>query len=376
ASAPILLALVDRSVRALRPFTTLYGILAAAALAALLDTVARGRSIYSLLGAYRAATSRSYSTHDVLRYLLYHVAELDLYLGVVPFAALLALWLAPRRTHPRTRAFGVASLAIVFWVVLEVAAFASQESLRIEERNMFYVAPLALVALLALAEEDVVTRRRLPLVAAAATAAVLPVFIPFPRFITTSAISDTFALLPWWWIQDHGVVLANLRWVALGAAVAAAALLFLPRRVAFVLPVLVGAYFVATSFVAENGRHGIHLASVGSRWAGSHEVHMDWIDRAVGTRATVDYVWSGGNPYTVWENEFFNRSFRHVYSLGGSASDPLTEMSVARRGDGDLVAGGRVLHAQYALADGSTELRGRLVAADPLGVRLYRVDGP
>src|SRR5581483_10735796 len=153
ASAPILLALVDRSVRALRPFTTLYGILAAAAVAALLDTVARGRSIYSLLGAYRAATDRSYSAHDVVRYLLYHVAELDLYLGIVPFAALVAIWLAPRQASERTRAFAVASFSILVWLVPEVAAFASQESLRIEERNMFYVAPLALIALLALAEE-------------------------------------------------------------------------------------------------------------------------------------------------------------------------------------------------------------------------------
>ena len=376
ATAPILLALVERRVRVLRPFVTLYGILGAAAAAALLDTVARGRSIYSLLGAYRAATNRSYSPHDVVRYLLYHVAELDLYLGIVPFAALLAIWLAPRRATERVRAFAVASFAIVAWLVLEVAAFASQESLRIEERNMFYVAPLALIALLALAEEGVVTRRRLPLLAAASASAVLPFFIPFPRFITTSAVSDTFALLPWWWIQDQGIVLADLRWVALGVAILAAALVFVPRRLAVVLPLLVGAYFVATSFVVDNGRHGIHLASVGSRWAGSHEVHVNWIDRAVGPNATVDYVWSGANPYTIWENEFFNRSFRHVYNLGGSAADPLTETPVTRRSDGDLVAAGRVLSAQYVLADGSTEVKGDLVAQDPLGVRLYRVDGP
>ena len=376
ATAPILLALVERSVRALRPFITLYGILAAGAFAALLDTVARGRSVYSLLGAYRAATNRSYSPHDVVRYLLYHVAELDLYLGIVPFAALLAIWLAPRRASQRTRIFAVASFAIVAWLVLEVATFASQESLRIEERNMFYVAPLALIALLGLAEEGIVTRRRAPLLVAAAVAAVLPVFIPFPRFITTSAISDTFALLPWWWIQDHGIVLADLRWVALGVAVVAAALLFVPRRLAVVLPVLVGVYFVATSVVVENGRHGIHLASVGSRWAGSHEVHMDWIDRAVGDKATVDYVWSGADPYTIWENEFFNRSFRRVYSLSGSTADPLPETPVTRRSNGDLVAGGTVLHAQYVLADGSTEVHGKLLATDPVGVRLYRVDGP
>jgi hypothetical protein len=376
ATAPLLLALAERRARTLRPFATLYSILGAAAGIALLDTVARGRSVYSLLGAYRAATSRTYTVSGVLHYLLYHVAELDLYLGVVPFAALLALWLTSGRRSYRVRAFAAGSFAIVFWLVIEVAAFASEQSLRIEERNMFYVAPLALVALLALAEDELATTRRLPLAIAAVAAAVLPFFIPFSRFITTSAVSDTFGLLPWWWIQDHWVSMGDLRWLALGLGAAAAALVFLPRRVVLVLPVLVGAYFVATSFVVENGRHGIHLDSVGSRWAGIHGQHVDWIDRAVGTNAKVDYVWSGANPYTIWENEFFNRSLRRVYSLGGSASDPLTETPVTRRSSGELVADGRVVNAQYVLADGSTEVHGELVAQDPIGVRLYRVGGP
>ena len=150
-----------------------------------------------------------------------------------------------------------------------MAAFASQRSVdRIEERNIFYLAPLALVPLAGLAADGVVPRRRRAVLAAALVAGLLPAAIPFDRFITTSAVSDTFALLPWWWIQDHGIHLANLRWVALAVSVAAAALLFLPRRLALVLPALIGAYFVATALVVENGRHGIHLASVGSLWAG------------------------------------------------------------------------------------------------------------
>ena len=39
---------------------------------------------------------------------LYHLAELDLYLGVLPFAALLALWLRRARRRPRVRG-GVAA---------------------------------------------------------------------------------------------------------------------------------------------------------------------------------------------------------------------------------------------------------------------------
>ena len=76
------------------------------------------------------------------RYLLWHVAELDLALGVVGFAALIAMWLSPRSTSAGARAFAAASLSITVLLVLEVAAFASMQSFRIEERNDFYVAPV------------------------------------------------------------------------------------------------------------------------------------------------------------------------------------------------------------------------------------------
>src|SRR2546430_16720732 len=118
------------------------------AVLALVATIARGRSPLSLLGAYRAATSSGYSVGNVLHYLLWHVAELDLYVGVMPFAALLALWFAPRAADPSARAFAAATFPVTGFLGVEVAAFASTQSRRIGERNMFYVAAFALIALL------------------------------------------------------------------------------------------------------------------------------------------------------------------------------------------------------------------------------------
>ena len=69
AIAPVLFA-----GRRLRPFATLYGIFGGAVVLALLATVARGRSPLTLLGAYRAATSSTYTVGGVLRFFLYHVA--------------------------------------------------------------------------------------------------------------------------------------------------------------------------------------------------------------------------------------------------------------------------------------------------------------
>ena len=159
-TAPLLLGLVERrGLRGtIRPFAWLYGLLGAGALLALAGTAVRGSSPLTLLGAYRAAaSSTTYTPGGILRFFVYHAAGLDLALGILPFAALLAMWLAPRRPTPAARAFTVASLAVSAWLLAEVAAFASASYVdRIEERNMFYLAPFALIALLGLAADGVV----------------------------------------------------------------------------------------------------------------------------------------------------------------------------------------------------------------------------
>ncbi len=383
AVAPVALALLERrGLRAaLRSYAALYGTLAAAAALALIGTIARGRSPLTLLGAYRAATSSNYTVSGILHFLLYHVAELDLYLGIVPFAALVAMWLAPGRLTPSGRAFAVATFAISFFLLVEVAAFASQGFVdRIEERNMFYLAPFALVAMLGLATDAVVPTSRRVVIAAAALAGVLPVFIPFARFITTSALSDTFALLPWWWAQDHFVTLDNVRYAAFGVSIVLAAVfVLLPRRFALVLPVLLAVYFVATSFVVENGRHGIRKTTVGDLWAGTHLPHPNWIDREVGPKGSVSVLWTGtlGDAYPLWENEFFSRSVHTVYDVNDAGRpDPLPMVAVERAPDGKLVDDGHPISATYVLTDTSLDLAGKLVKEDPVGVDLYRVDGP
>jgi hypothetical protein len=358
----------------------LYGLLAGGAAAALLAAAARGESPLDLLGAYRAATESDYELRRVLEFLLYHAGELSLYLGVLPLAALLALWLAPRSAPPPARAFAAASFALVLCLLPLVSAFASQYHVdKIEERNLFYVAPLALTALVATAAEGVIPRRRRTVVAAAAIAGTLPVLVAYDRFITTSAVADTFALLPWWWVQDHLISLGTVRWAALAVSLAAAALFVaVPRRYALVLPALVAAYFVATAFVVENGRHGLHVASLGKRWAGIRVEHPDWIDRAVGRDARVAFLWTGrASPEVLWENEFFNRSVGPVYDLAPTP-DPLRSTPVERGDDGRLRGpDGELVRAEYVLADGSVEVAGTPVARDErIGVQVLRVDGP
>ena len=380
AVAPLLLTLIEqqRLRRVPRQYATLYVALVGGVVAAFVVTAIRSRSVSSLLGGYEAATSPAYSTGTVLRYLLYHTAELDLSLGVAPFALLLALWLSPRLPSRPSRAFVAASLPVVVFLIVEVSAFASANAFRIEERDLFYIAPLALIASVRLAADRDARPGRQAVLAAVLVAAGLPFFLPFQRFVTPDAVHDSFGLLPWWWLHDQGVAFDSLRWVALCFAAACAALALVPRRVAIVVPALVACYFVATSVIVERGEHGIRTASRAARAAGIGRPDRDWVDRAVTANASVAYVRTGfGSFYTLWENEFFNRSIGSVYNLIGSSVDALPETLVARRADGTLVADGRPVRAAFVLADQSAGVRGNEVARDPVaGTVLYRTGGP
>jgi hypothetical protein len=380
-AAPVVHGLIERDLgRRLRRFLPLYALSATGGAAAIAASLARGRSPGSLLGAYRAATDRGFSISNAAHYLLWHAAELDLALAVVGVAALIAMWLSPRSTFAPARAFSAATLSITVLTVVEVAAFASMQSLRIEERNDFYVAPFAIIALLGLASrEDVVPRQPRVLAAAALIAGILPVAVPFARFVNPSAVSDTFGLLPWWWIQDRGIHFGPLRLVALGVGLVAASLIFLPRRFAPAAVVLVGVYFVLASAIVENGRHGVRLASAGGLFAGIRKSHPDWIDRTVGRDADVSFLWHyAGETRPLWMNEFFNRSVQTVYTIDGPdpADGGLPETPVHERADGELATStGKVPRVRYAAS--YTDIAGRSLTRDPgIGLTLYRVNGP
>ena len=230
---------------------------------------------------------------EIVRYLLWHVAELDLYVGVIRSPALLALWIArglprrPRASSPRPRC--------------RCSRFCSSKSrrsprrhsFRIEERNIFYRRAARADRALRSRRRRRDPARRRAIVPAALIAGALPGAIPFGKFVNTSVVSDTLGLLPWWWLQDHGIHVrpAATRRAGVGprrgAGVrdAAAALRHRPCRRDRAV------YFVLTALVAENGRHGIHQASLGGLWAGIRVAHSDWIDRRVGRSANVAFLW-------------------------------------------------------------------------------------
>jgi hypothetical protein len=365
-----------RGWRSLREYRLMYAVVAAAAILILAVQGARGRSPLGVLGAYEVAGQTHYRFWEVFRWFWYAVGELDLSLGVVPFAALIVLTVIARGQDRRVQAFIAAAVPTAFWLVLEVSAFASVHQLRVEERNTFYVAPLFLIALLVWVDRG--APRPGPIAGIAALAAgALPGVLPYEHLINLNAVSDTIGLLPIWSLHSALFPIEQVALVVTLSCIAAAALFVtVPRRYALVLPLLVLVYFAVSQKPIE-GKH--RAASLGALFAGITNPHRDWIDRAVGSDAQVAAIWSGNTDrYAIWENEIFNRSVGKVYDLGSTLSGdlPETRLTVDKR-TGIMSANGRPVRSRYLLTDSSVEIDGTVVARDARkGMFLYRLFGP
>ncbi|HZN21263.1 MAG TPA: glycosyltransferase family 39 protein [Gaiellaceae bacterium] len=362
-----------------RRYRVLFGTFVSLGALALVLRLVTGKTPQDLLGAYEPVGEADYEVAEVLRYLAYHVAELVLYLLVVPVAATIVLVARARSLDRRLQAFLAATLALTVCILPVVAAFASVFSHRIEERNMFYVAPLYLVALLAWVERGA-PRPRAIAVGAASACALAVLAIPFDRFLTTSAISDTLMLLPLWSLQDR----IGEEWIATAALVSgfllALAFLFVPRRFAVVLPLLVlGLWAVAFEQIWW-GQHGFEQFSRGVLFQGIRAPHRDWIDRALPDGARAGFLWTGRTDrLTVNQNEFFSRGVGPVYYVDQPTPGnlPETRVTIDPRTGAVTLPDGSPVTDEYLLADATFEPTGRAVAFDlGWGIRLWRVSTP
>ena len=375
-TAPLVLALFERrGLRALVPFSALYAAVGALGLAVAAVQLARGRALSELLGAYQVTSQHDYAVDEVVRWFLYHAAELDLYLGVVPFAAMLLLAVVAPRLPAPVRVFVAAAVSVSFWLVLEVGAFATMPGVgRIQERNMFYVAPLFLIALLVLVDRGLPRPPRAAGLAAAVAAALVGI-VPYGGLINTSAVSDTLALLPLWNLGDAYPVAQAQTVAVLGGIVGAALFLLCPPRAALVLPLAVLVYFaVALQPIDERFR----VASAGALFSGI-TTRADWVDANVPSGAEVAAIWTGNTDrFVINQNEFFNRSVGPVYYVRDPTPGGLPETNVAIDDETGVLRGpdGRPVRAEYVLVDGSITPGGKLIAFDERrGVGLFRVDG-
>jgi hypothetical protein len=339
--------------------------------------VARGQRLTTVLGTYEGVRGFEYSPGAVGRWFLYHLGALDIYVGVLPFAALLlvaALAFRARSPLPELRPFAAGSLAIVFWILISVAAFASTPvGQRIEERNQFHVVPLLLVA--AVVWAGLKLPRPWPLAGICVlVAAALPGAVPGQWLLQDTTVHSAPGLLTLLSLNSHlsGIEVSTI--VVLGAIAVGVTALVIPGRFAVVVPALVLAYLATANLHAERYTSEASEASL----VGGITVAPDWIDRRVGTDADVVELWAGVGVVSFWENEFFNKSIGRVYNLVGQ-HDSLPQAQLVPDPETGVLRDehGVAPEADYALVNRWTVIDGRVVERDALlGMTLLEVRGP
>jgi hypothetical protein len=356
------------------------------ALAAPVAQLARGSSPLELVGAYRVVAGQLEPLRFP-RWLLLHVAELDLYLGVLPFAAALVVgWTTLRdRSAPRAlRVFVAAALGLVLWMLLLVAAFATQPLAQlVHERNLFYVAPLFLTLFLVWIDRGLPRPRRVAALAAL-VAALLPLTLPFRDLVYNSAF-EALALVPWSnSLLDAGAVPVAM---ALVASVLAGVFLLLPRRLWAVAPLLVLLTFYVTGIAARTQIENASQDGLSRSLAGPR----DWVDRAVPPGNEVVALWWQRVPReriwdwryfaqrrALWQGELFNRRVGRFFFVGRRMPYNLPDRRLTVGGGGVLVdRDGRPLTGvRYVLAPPAARLEGVVVARDAkTHLALVRVSG-
>lgn len=385
--APLLLAFFERRPlrTGLRQFAATYAIVAGGGALLVIVQIARGSSLRGLLGAYSVVSHRHYSVRQIVDFMLWHAADLSLFLGVIPLAASILLVARARRETRPVQTFLAAAIPLAVSFTLVVAAFATQfASDRLHERNLFQLAPLLLIGLLVwVSRYDGGVPRSWPLwIAAVAVAAALPLTIPYGRFIGEPARGDTLALLPVWTINRHFLAGSVLLTVGLVCAALGLLVLFVPRGAAVVLPIVVLAWFALLLHPVFYGPHGFKHSSAGAVFQGIRGVPRDWIDHAVPDGADVPVLWSGpyvSDRFVVNQNEFFNRAVGQVYYTRQPTDGGIHERHVAfgRRDHLGRTDDGKLVQPRYLLADSGVTPDGVAVARDRmLGMTVWKLRGP
>lgn len=330
------------------------------------------------LGAYEIAATGRYPAAQSLRFLVYHAADLVLLTGVVPVAALVLLTssvVRARETAPEVVALVSVTIGTTLTFLPFVAVYATGFTGRIAERNLFFLAPLFFVSLVAW------LGRRTPrpaLVLGATAAALLGLVLatPWDRLVVPAAEPDAFTFVPFVDLQNRfpgaepALVIGFL-------AAGLLTLLALPRRFLPFVPLVVGLLLVGAA---------VSTARFTSSTAEAYEYLMvgpdpRWVDRAAPGPVDVLYAgersWSGGGP--VWTTLFWNDRVERLDVLFGATVAGTTPSQahpdlVAR--DGTVISGSSPLAPGYVVASTRLQLAGTKLAASSAGLVLWQVDPP
>jgi Dolichyl-phosphate-mannose-protein mannosyltransferase len=326
----------------------------------------------STLGPYHVLVT-SYGWRPLAHWALANLADIELYLGVIPLAAfgiLLVQAFSSASASADLRRLVLLTTCLGAGLFATVAALsASPYGLaRTHERNLFYLVPLVLIGFFAWLEAGLPRPRGTATMVAIALV-LLPLTIPVVAL--GSSGEDGLALV--WW-EDRGTPPRHaIAEMVLVAAVAAAVFL-LSRRPWVMIGICLAALAVALVAGERHAARAVRAARATWRDAG-------WIDRAVGPEARVVALWgttTADLQYSriegLWADEFFNRSVRDVASANGPLPDGLPVEKLKIRADGCLDAA-LPWTPQYAVVEAERPLTAPVVRISPSKrAILYRLD--
>lgn len=372
---------------ALRRLLPTLGVLALGVLAVVVRALGTGSSPLESVGAYEVLF-RGYNPLDIAKWGAYHLADLELYLAVVPLAVspivVWQLWRRGRAGSTRDAAFLAAFLMVNAGMLFVTAAFASTEFGfdRLHDRNVFYLAPLWLIVL-AIWLADGLPR---PLVATAlggGLAVALPLILPFGKIAEDVGV-DVVPSALWARVREQfageGINGRHVLMLVVVALILAAVLV--PRRLGWALPAAVLAGFAITATLAWERQIDAPEDAV---FAGAAS-NRSWVDDrlAADARVTKLYLVTERCPasaltwHGLYLTEFFNASVDRAAYIGDSIPDglPIERVDASPRG-ALLLASGEPLVADFVYTQPGIELRGRkLGTGTAADLVLWQVTGP
>ena len=312
---------------------------------------------------------RGYDLISVGRFVVYHLAGLEMYLFVVPLAVapivVADLVRAARRGSTREGAFVAAFLMVNAVLLLIAAAFASTPFgyYELHGRYVFYVAPLWLVMFAAWLSRGL-PRPLLLTAIGVGVALVLPSLPPYGLLAGNSVVEYVPSAL-WsglWAFLDGYALVDGRQAFAAAVIVLALAAAVVPRRLWAVLPGLVLAGFLLGAVVAWQ-----RVIDAPADFRAADDATRTWVDDVVADRSTTKlYLASKRCPWTeltrqaLFLTEFFNSSVDRAAAIGTSDPDglPVEDVDV---GPGGRLLGrdGNPLVADHVVTQPGIELKGR-----------------
>jgi hypothetical protein len=341
----------------------------AAALIVLLGT---GR-LFALTGIYAGAFQQGLpNVPRVLEEIVWHLAGLDLAVGVIPFVGALVAAYAFLKYGARREVavFASVSVSVTIWLLLEVGFFGdyvarSGQIPRIHERYLFYVLPLFVIALLAAVRLPASNAPFRVYEAAAVVAAALPAVIPFRSVINNTIVADSFALQPYGKaVGDIIVPIAHATVAAVCGAGLLALIFLLLRNRTVGVGVLVVVVFLFMSALVRSRVVG----AAGGATAAVLPAHRDWVDRRNPSSDVALVAGPGTSDLAVFETAFNNLSISRVYYVCTPVlGAPFGEQRIWADQAGRLRDATGYVNAGYLVVPSALKVRGRVVARDTKG---------